>query len=295
MSIPGFDELLEDLRVKLVLPADKPEEDHENTLRALWLAAAGEKVSAVTAMATGLPALDDDQREHLTGLVAKRIEGNPLAHLTERANFMGLEFVVGPAALIPRQETELLGTTARRLLDATSQGGEARCLDVGTGCGNLAIALALKCPSARLWASDISEAAIDLARQNVQRHGLLDKLPLLVGDLLAPLAGSENGGFDLIVCNPPYISPQRVPQMGPEIADHEPSEAFDGGFGGMAVLRKLVSEAPQHLALGGWLAFEVGAGQGELVIKQLQAGSTYREVIGICDTDGIVRVVTAKI
>ncbi len=295
MSQPGFDELLEDLRAKLVLPADKPEENHENTLRALWLTAAGEKVSAVASMASVLPALDDDQRERLTGLLAKRVQGKPLAHLTERANFMGFEFVVGPAALIPRQETELLGTTALRLLDATSHGGAALCLDVGTGCGNLAIALALKCPSARLWASDISEAAIDLARQNVRRYDLQDKLPLLVGDLFAPLAGREGGGFDLIVCNPPYISPQRVPQMGPEIADHEPTAAFDGGFGGMAVLRRLVTEAPQHLAPGGWLAFEVGVGQGELVIKQLQAGSTYREVIGICDTDGIVRVVTAKI
>jgi len=296
MTATSYEQMLSSLQTQLELQVDKPDETHEATLRALWLTAAGTPLSTAKALHHELPVLNAQQQQTLTELVAERLDGKPLAYITARQSFMDVEFVVGPGALIPRRETELLGTTALEILRQHQQTIPIKALDLCTGCGNLAIALALKHPGVRFLASDISAEAIALAKENVVLHGLQDDLALVVGDLFAPLAnGDQHGQYDIITCNPPYISSARVPQMTPEIAGHEPSAAFDGGFGGMAVLRRLLAEAPQFLVPGGWLVFEVGAGQGEAVIKRLTAGSVYSKVAGICDRDGTVRVVKARV
>ena len=295
MSQSGYEERLSELRTNLVLPIDKPDETHESTLRVLWLAAAEIRMSPTAALVYELPLLAKEQHRRLDDLTAVRLAGKPLAYITGRQDFMGVELVVGPEALIPRRETELLGNTALGLLQEVGPDKVPRCLDVCTGCGNLAIALSLKCPGVQVVASDLSSAAIRLAAENAANHGLQDKLQLEVGDLFAPFeTAAYHEIFDLITCNPPYISSAGVPRMATEISDHEPGLAFDGGFGGMAVMKKLMTEAPRFLKSGGWLAFEVGAGQGEAIIRRLTAGSLYEEVVGISDDHGIVRVVTAR-
>ncbi len=296
MDRRNYGELLARLQAHLELPPDKPDEDYESTLRALWLAAADRPMSADAAGKHELPPLTDGQHRQLETWVGERLAGRPLAYITGRQSFMGVDFVVRPGALIPRRETELLGEAALAVLRGYPEQPVVRCLDVCTGCGNLAIALAIQWPAARFLASDLCEEAVEVARENATLHGLENDLGLFVGDLFEPFAAAEHHQrYDLITCNPPYVSSTNVPQMAAEISGHEPPAAFDGGFGGMAILRRLVAEAPQYLVPGGWLVFEVGAGQGEAVIKRLRARSPFREIDGVCDAAGTVRVVTARL
>lgn len=295
MTPTGYSENLTILQKGLELLPDKPEETFESTLQALWLTAAGEPASVVVALQRQLPELSPTQRDHLAELIAARLGGTPLAHLTERQHFMDLEFVVGPDALIPRRETELLAEAAEVALQDSPPSEPRRAVDIGTGCGNLAIALSLRCPDTRFVAIDISADAIGIARRNAAHHGLANRLEFLVGDLFAPIDRRENqAAFNLIVCNPPYISSGRVPQMAAEISDHEPAAAFDGGFGGLSVVRRLIAEAPKFLIPGGLLVFEIGAGQGEALAARARANSEFDEVKTISNSDGVIRVIAAR-
>lgn len=295
MTPTGYSENLAALQSKLELLPDKPEETCESTLHALWLAAAGAPVSVATALRHQLPELDPSQRERLAELMTARLGGAPLAHLTQRQRFMDLEFMVGPDALIPRRETELLAKAAEDALRDGPQTLQRRAVDVGTGCGNLAITLSLRYPDTRFVALDISADAVEIARKNAARHGLADKVEFLVGDLFVPIDSPENqAAFDLVVCNPPYISSGQVPQMAAEISDHEPTAAFDGGFGGLSVVRRLIAEAPKFLVPGGWLVFEIGAGQGEALAARARANSEFDEVNTISNEDGVIRVIAAR-
>ena len=181
--------------------------------------------------------------------------------------------IAGPGALIPRQETELLGRAAAALLRRHAQGATSLVVvDVCTGSGNLAAALALVEPTATVYASDLSADAVALARQNMAHLGLGDRVILRVGDLLEPFdVDGLRGTVDLLTCNPPYISTARMDEMPAEIVGHEPALAFDGGPLGMRILLRLIREAPRLLRPGGWLAFEVGAGQGPAVEQRLRA------------------------
>src|SRR5688572_30469570 len=162
---------------------DKPEETVEATLAALWLAAAGQSRSAASATGDPLPPLDADALARLEALVARRLAGIPLAHLTGRQRFMGLDLLAGPGALIPRAETELLARTA--LAQLAHAGAAPLVVDACTGSGNVALAIASHAPHARVAAADISGEAVELARRNSAALGLAERVDFRVGDLLA--------------------------------------------------------------------------------------------------------------
>ena len=276
---------------------DKPEETTISTARALWLLAAGERLSAAGAGTATLPALDARRRQRFLDLVQQRLAGVPLAHLTQRQRFMGLEMVAGPEALIPRRETEIVGRAAAALAARIAdEHGEALVVDVCTGSGNLAAAIASAEPRASVFASDLSDDAIALARRNVEYLGLEGQVTLRSGDLLAPFDTPDfHGRVHLIVCNPPYISSERVPDMPPEIARHEPRLAFDGGGLGVSILVRLIRDAPRLLRPGGCLAFEVGRGQGPSVLRRMARSGAYTTIDSLPDDDGEVRALVARV
>ena len=272
---------------------DKPEETPENTLLALGWAAAGMPRSAIAAgESTAPPPLDDEAQRRLDALLEARLAGVPLAHLTGRQHFLGLELLAGPEALIPRAETELL---ARAAIGLAREIGAGLAIDACTGCGNLALALARHVDGIRVHGSDLSEEAIGLARGNATMLGLEGRVGFRSGDLLAAFDAPEfPGSVDLIVCNPPYISSGKVAAMAPEISAHEPRLAFDGGTLGVSILTRLMHEAPRLLRVGGWLAFEVGLGQGSAMARRLRNDATWDEVREHRDAGGQVRVVLAR-
>lgn len=279
---------------------DKPEETAEAAVRALWLRAAGQQVSAQRAMAGRgpLPELNEVQVQSLRDLFHQRLSGVPLAHLTGRQNFMGLEFLASRAALIPRKETELLAQAAHALLKdrILPDNPEPNVLDLCCGSGNVSCALATMVPAAIVVGADISEEAVCLAKQNAVALSCDARVRFVAGDLFAPFdQPSYYQSFDLITCNPPYITSGKLSSMPGEIIEHEPKLAFDGGPLGMGVLWRLLSEVPRFCKPGGWLAFEVGLGQGKGLLQRLSRMPAYAESEGTMDVAGNVRTITASV
>ena len=291
-------ELLSVLANDLKILPDKPQETVEATLLALWWKVCGAPLSVVAAATRkDIPALTASQEQQLRELIALRLSGVPLAHITGRQSFMGLELLASPDALVPRKETELLGEAALDLLRdmAIHQQKNLVYLDVCTGAGNLPVALLSQLPCVTGWISDFSAGAVHLAQQNIELFSLENRVSVRKGDLLAPFDSEEfHGKVDLLTCNPPYISSGKVPEMNSEISDHEPELAFDGGPFGITILRRLVSEAPKFLKPGGWLAFEVGLGQGTKMVKRMEKKYDYTSVLPIFDEHGDIRAITAQ-
>lgn len=210
---------------------------------------------------------------------------------------MGVELLAGPEALIPRRETELLGRAAvERLQQAVGSRGAAVALDICTGSGNLAIGFAVNVPGSLVFAADLSEEAVALARRNVAHAKLQERVEVRHGDLLAPFDEPRFLGLvDVLVCNPPYISSAKVTTMHAEIAQHEPSLAFDGGPFGVRIIERLMREAPRFVRPGGWLVFEIGLGQGGAVRRRLAANRSYDEVLPFQDQRGDVRAIAARV
>jgi release factor glutamine methyltransferase len=296
MSESLYRQLRADLVAAVQFLADKPEENADSTLHALWHKVAGFAVSAELAQQSTLPELNSEQQLRLHELVKQRSNGTPLSHLTERQRFMGLEMLAGPQALVPRKETELL---ARAAIEHARELGTSRqsitALDVCTGSGNIAIAIASAIANARVFAADLSEDAVALARRNADHLQQSERIELRTGDLLAPFDTDEFlGKVDLLTCNPPYISSAKVEHLPSEIGAHEPHLAFDGGPFGVAILMRLLQEAPRFLRPGGWLVFEVGLGQGPALIKRLEKNSAFAAVREHKDRAGDIRALSAQ-
>jgi release factor glutamine methyltransferase len=221
-------------------------------------------------------------------LVARRASREPLAYITGRREFWGLSFEVTPAVLIPRPETELIVESALDLLPDVAS--EARLVDVCTGSGCLAIALARERPRARVLATDISGAALEVARRNAVRHGVGARVEFLAADVLATSAGP----FDLIVSNPPYVPERCRPALPPEVREHEPEVAlFARDDDGLSVVRRLVEQSVGALARDGILILECGAGQDDAVTR-LIAGTEGLSMLGMRrDLQGIPRTAIA--
>ena len=275
---------------------DKPEETPDSALRALWHLAAGNALSVAAAQSLELPEPSPEQLARLDALIARRLQGTPLAYITGCQRFMGLDLLTDPAALIPRRETEMLGYAAlAKLRSQADAGGVVHAIDVCCGCGNLALALAHAEPRARLHASDLSADAIELARRNTARLGLGDRVALYTGDLLAPFGTPEfRGRIDMIVSAPPYISAGKLDSMPAEIIGHEPALAFDGGPFGIGILMRLLRESPAVLRAGGWLGIEVGLGQGPAMLQLLNKSASFDTVDTVCDAQGQIRVLLAR-
>lgn len=268
---------------------DKPEETPESVLRALWFSAAGRPMSIARVDGHPLPALDASQTQRLQRLIALKRSGVPLAHLTGRQSFLGLELLAGPQALIPRVETEIV---ARAALAQLAGRGPARAIDVCTGCGNLALALARE--GARVYGTDVSEDAVALARRNARFTGLARRVTFLPGDLFRPLeALGLEGACDLVTCNPPYITSAKVARMPREIREHEPRLAFDGGALGLSIITRLFAEAPRYLKPGGALTLEVGLGQGPLLHRRLSRLAWVERAEAHRDDEGHIRALVA--
>ena len=201
--------------------------------------------------------------------------------------FLGVDIETGPGALIPRPETELCGRTAIAKLAAV---GGTRFVDVCCGTGNLACAIAAAAPHARGFALDLTDGAVALARRNVARLGLGERVEVRQGDLLAPLGAQS--GFELVVCNPPYISTSKLATRD-DLAS-EPREAFDGGPYGLSIHQRVAREALPHLKGGGWLVFELGVGQERQLELVVQRARGYDRFELVNDDSGAPRVAAAR-
>ena len=204
--------------------------------------------------------LTPDQETAFRALIARRTEGVPVAYLTGRRAFFDLELLVTPDVLIPRPETE--GLVELALTWARERSGRLRLIDVGTGSGAIALALARHLPGAQVWAVDLSFAALRVARANAARHGLSERVHFLQVDLLTA-CGGPFPPFDLIAANLPYIPADTLPDL--PVSRHEPLLALDGGPDGLALIRRLLADTPRVLAPGGLLLLEIEATQGEQV------------------------------
>ena len=292
-----FEELVAKFQSRWLPLPDKPEETAVSSVRALWLLAVGNPQSVKRARDFPLPLLRNGEEESLRRLIERRLSGVPLAHLTGRQHFLGIELESGPDALVPREETEILAKAALALVrEFVRQNGEARVLDLCAGSGNVATTLAHYEPHCQIWVADLSPAALDLARRNALRHQLGSRLRFLSGDLFGPFAGEEfRQHFDFIVCNPPYMSTAKVGKLPAETGRHEPRLAFDGGPFGLNVIGRLIEESPRYLKPGAWLCFEIGLGQGEYLARQLEKDPAYQEVRRLLDHRNEVRGLTARV
>ena len=217
-------------------------------------------------------------------MIAGRRERVPLQHLTGSQNFMGLDFIVNEHVLIPRQDTEIL---AEELLKELHDG--MRILDMCTGSGCILISLMHYSNGCSGTGTDISAEALAVARENAARllgEDKLQKLELIQGDLFENVAGK----YEIIVSNPPYIQREVIPGLMPEVREHEPVTALDGGEDGLDFYRRIVAEGRQYLSGGGMLFFEIGYDQGTSV-KRLMEESGFAEVRIIQDYAGLDRVV----
>ncbi len=204
--------------------------------------------------------LSEDETNRYREFIRRRGQREPVQQIVGSTSFCGLEIAVNRSVLVPRPETEVLAELGWTLL--------AKCafpaaLDLGTGSGCIAIAVAAHCPAARLEAVDISAEALDLARQNALRHGLAERISFVQGDGLGLLPPSAS--FDLILSNPPYIPSAEIDRLEPEVKDYEPRLALDGGADGLDFFRRLASQAARFLRPGGKVMAEFGDGQAEAV------------------------------
>ena len=298
MSNSYFTELVATVAAQLQTLPDKPEEDAPATVRALWHKAAGRALSAGKAVLQELPQLDLQGMSALQTLIRNRLSGTPLAYLTGRQQFMNTELLVNPGALIPRNETELLGYTALNILEDIAKRSTEKpplVIDLCTGSGNLACALSVHAPDLRVFGTDICKNALKSALDNQRFLGLDDRVAFFAGDMLeafCPKACSQH--VSMIVCNPPYISSTKIDKLPKEIIGHEPREAFDGGPLGVSILNRLVKEGANYIANGGWICCEVGQGQGSWLSKRLERTKTFKQVRSFCDANGNIRVVAAQ-
>ena len=253
-------------------------------LEAEWLLCAATGLDRVGLYLQFDKPLNDDELAAYRAMVARRAKREPLQHILGSQEFCGLDFDVTADVLIPRHDTEVLITQALALMPEASS-----LLDIGTGSGCIAITLATRYPDAVITATDISSAALVVAKRNAEKHNV--NVEMLPGSLFEPL---NNRRFDLIVSNPPYIPSNEITELEPEVRDFDPMGALDGGTDGLDVYRSLIPEAHSHLNTGGWLLLEVGRGQAADVMKIINGYGGYNEPFTAPDPGGIERVVAAQ-
>jgi release factor glutamine methyltransferase len=220
--------------------------------------------------------------------LAQRVRGVPGQYITGHQEFWGMDFLVSPAVLIPRPETEHVIETVLALSEASSAGGPIRIVDVGTGSGCIAMALAKELPDAEIRATDISAAALELAHVNAARHQLENRIRFHQADLLHSL---DLTAFDFVVSNPPYVGESEEDQVQLEVRKFEPRDAVFAGPTGLEVIERLIPQAHAALKPGGWLVIEISGTIAEGV-KHLLGG--WKQVQFTNDLQGIPRVAAAQ-
>lgn len=234
--------------------------------------------------------LSPDELAEYKKLILRRSKHEPIAYITGKQPFMSLEFEVNPSVLIPRPETEKLVEVT---IDAAKEIKNPIIADLGTGCGAIAVSLAKYLPEAKIYATDTSKEAIEVAKANAEKHGVQDRCTFFVGDLLEPLKELK-GKLDIITSNPPYVKTGDIDSLQPEIKDFEPRHALDGGEDGLKFYKKIVGEADVYLKERGLLVFEIGADQAKAVDEMLSLTQKYEKSKIYKDLSGIERVIVAS-
>lgn len=226
--------------------------------------------------------------EYFWQLLTKRAKGLPLQYLVGSTEFMGLEFKVRPGVFIPRPETEIL-VQAILSLQLTTYNLQLKVLDIGTGCGNIAVSCAKYLRSAHIFACDICDSALETAKENAFLNKT--KIFLIKSNLFS--AFKKSHPFSLIVSNPPYINTQQIPNLAQEI-HYEPKEALDGGRDGLYYYRRIINQAPEYLKNRAYLALEIGDGQIDSVKEIFLQSEIFSSVSVFEDYNKIKRVIIAQ-
>jgi release factor glutamine methyltransferase len=236
--------------------------------------------------------VEQDKLNELRGLVKRAAEHEPIAYLTGKKEFYSLEFEISKDCLIPRPETELLVERAIEFL--RTRNGEQFICDLCTGCGCVAIAIARNFANCQVVATDISDAALEVAERNITKHGLGARLKLLKGDLFEPIIpGLGPAKFDLIVCNPPYVSDPEFEKLAKNVRDFEPKLALTAGADGLDIITRIITESSQFLKSSSAMMLEIGNNQGPMVRKMLEDTGYFDTVTIEKDFNKLDRLVMA--
>ena len=270
-------EVLQAARARLAYTSKHPRRDAELLLEHVL---GCDQTALMTHPERLLSAVEWEQFERL---VERRLASEPMQYLTGEQEFFGLRFEVSPAVLIPRPETEHL---VEAVLERFPREDAVRIADVGTGSGAIAVAVAHALPRSLVTAVDLFPAALEVARRNAERHGVVDRVILLNSDLLEAVDGAD---FDAVVANPPYIAAGEV--LEAQVASYEPHSALYAGPTGLEIYERLIPQAARVLKPGGWLMLEIGYGQSG-VVRNLMDG--WAGVTLVNDLQGIPRVVLGQ-
>ncbi len=231
----------------------------------------------------------EKQLKRLEAFAARRLKGEPVVRILGEKEFWGLSFKLNAATLVPRPETELL---VERALEIVGPLDHARILDLGTGTGCIPIALMKEYSDITAVAIDLAPEALEMARFNANRHGVGKRLKTLVGSWFDPLEPGER--FDLITSNPPYIESAEIATLMPEVREHDPKLALDGGPDGLAAYRAIAAEAGLFLKSEGVLLLEIGSSQG-VAVSDILVGAGFADVEVVPDLGGRERMVVARL
>ena len=234
--------------------------------------------------------LEPRARHHFDIFLMRRMRREPVAYITGRQEFWSLDFLVMPDVLIPRPETERLVEISLECAAAFDSDLPLRILDIGTGSGAIAVTLAKELPRAQVLATDISPAALEIARDNAARHRVADRIQFRVSNLFESI---REGGFHLIVSNPPYVGRGELAVLTPEVSQWEPRTALDGGLDGLDQYRGIVAEGFRHLLPGGALIMEIGAAMAPAVGELLSGAGNYTPPVVCQDYARKDRVIVA--
>jgi release factor glutamine methyltransferase len=233
--------------------------------------------------------LSPEVRAKMRELVKRRGAREPVAYLVGFREFFSLRFEVGPGVFIPRPETETLVLESLEILKSTASPPQV--LDLCCGSGAIGVSIAVNAPSTSVTSIDQNDAPVEFTKKNAARHGVADRVSVLQGDLFSPL--STDSRFDVIACNPPYVTTAEIERLDVDVKSYEPHAALDGGPDGLDILRRVAAESSRRLKPAGWILFELSPEQGDAA-QQILREVGLQSVASVKDLSGSVRVVKGR-
>lgn len=233
------------------------------------------------------------EREEIIACAKRRCNREPLQYLLGEVEFYGHQLIVRRGVFIPRPESEFLVEEGGKVASMLKETGkeDLNIVDLCTGSGCLAVALAKEIPYSKIYATDISPLCIEQSSENARRLGVSDRIELFIGNLFEPLKERlPAGSVDLIVSNPPYIPSCDLNSLPPEVMDHEPRPALDGGRDGLDVIKRIIEGSVEYLSDNGYLLLEIGAGQAEMIKDFISKRSFFKSIEFRSDYAGIERI-----